>query len=417
MGKSWDSFVPQPIFWKEIYRVLKPGGHLLVFGGTRTYDWMVMSLRFSGFEIRDQLQWIYGSGFPKSMDISKAIDKQHGAERKIIGKRSDGRYGHDFSPQAKKAMGNEVYNHTQGFKGEMGLITQPTTDAAKQWDGWGTALKPAFEPICLARKPISEKTVAENIIKWGVGAINIEACRIGFKDKADFDGAKFGRGTDITGGNLVGASEGTGETNIEPNPKGRWPANVIFDEQAAAILDQQSGILKTGAMKKPYTYTNTGTSLGKPSGQTKSVHGTNQGYASRFFYCAKALRSERNKGLEFDRKLQANATFRPNHLQDVIEGNSGKPHGRYTPTQNNHPTVKPVKLIKYLVRLITPPDGVCLDPFNGSGTTGIACKLEGFSYIGIEQDQSFCDISTARIDAWVPEPEDYDNPQIEMKFE
>lgn len=487
MGKSWDSFVPQPNFWKEVYRVLKPGGHVLSFGGTRTYDWMVMSLRLAGFEIRDQLQWIYGSGFPKSMDISKAIDKQAGAERDVIG--VDG-----TRPIQTKGRINSQASAEGSFEREANIKTAPFTNNAKQWDGWGTALKPAVEPICLARKPIEENTIADNVIKNGTGALHIDTCRQPFQSEKDKESATFGRGTDIMGGNFVGATHSTGQTNIEANPKGRWPANVIFshhpdceyvgqkkvsgtcrgngnaakgeqskgtvksmrrggaivdrtDENGQEIidqwnchpdcsvnmLDQQSGILKTGAMKKAYTYTNTGTSFGSPSGQTKSFHKANEGGASRFFYCAKASRSERNKGLE-NVFVGHNVKFtseggawqctkcdrKYNYTADICPKCGSQERELYNvgsrPVANTHPTVKPVKLMQWLVKLITPPGGTCLDPFNGSGTTGIACKLEGFNYIGIDDIQEHCDTSKARIDAWQPEPEDYDN-QLSFNFE
>lgn len=449
MNKSWDSFVPQPNFWKEVFRVLKPGGHLLAFGGTRTYDWMLMSLRLAGFEIRDQLQYIYGSGFPKSMDISKAIDKRAGAEREVIGK------GTITGARVLKTGMDDQAGYTKGrtFSNPepvQNLITESATDAAKQWDGWGTALKPAYEPICLARKPIDENTVTENVLARGTGAINIDDCRIAFSGDKDFNSATFGRGTDIMGGNFVGATHSTGETNIEANPKGRWPSNLLLSHHPDCeligtkqikgsliekpsecktgtggtgstfapmqgkrpsrghgdsnnqeivehwnchgdcpikILDEQSGVLKSGDMNKEWGYNTKSVALeGGSSGKTKIRKGDTGG-ASRFFYCAKASRSERNKGLE-----------------------------NYEFTQNNHPTVKPVKLMMYLVRLITPTGGRCLDPFNGSGTTGIACKLTGVHYTGIEQDEHNCQISKARIAAWIPEREDYDY-QLKLAFD
>ncbi len=450
MNLEWDSFVPQPNFWKEVYRVLKPGGHVLSFSGTRTYDLMVMSMRFGGFEIRDQILWLHPQGFPKSMNISKSIDKQNGAEREVLGVRNNG--------MKPKANGSHNFNGRDVNNGVMMSkeikITVPSTDAAKQWDGWGTAIKPATEPIVLARKPISEKTIADNILKWGTGALNIDASRIGFSGEQDFKSATFGRGTDIMGGNFVGGTHGTGETNIEANPSGRFPANMILSHHpdcelipgnaegsadqynchphcAVKILNDQTGILKSGAVKKDYAAVNNTNSLGVFNNIKTSRYQANEGFASRFFYCAKASRSEKNFGLEqtgtggrvnmnkgeawkckdCDRKYQYGASACPKcgsvsrELYDVGS----------RPMANMHETVKPVKLMQYLVRLVTPPGGICLDPYNGSGTTGIACKLEGFNYIGIEENPKHCEVSEARIAAWQPEPADYDN-QLSFDF-
>ena len=347
MGKSWDStgIAYNIDVWREALRVLKPGGHMLAFGGTRTYHRMACAIEDAGFEIRDMMQWLYGSGFPKSMDISKAIDKAARAKREIIGK-----------SHSKGIRSGQ--NHIVGDNYECSgyPITIPATTEAKQWDGWGTALKPANEPIVVARKPLSEKTVAANVLKWGTGGINIDDSRI-YRDPDDKSGWS------VTGskGSENRAMSGKNYTrDPKPDNAGRFPANVLFDESAAAILDEQSGTLKSGSN---CTRTKTGTflehgGLGK-AGDMQTTYGDSGG-ASRFFYCAKASKRERGEG-------------------------------------NVHPTVKPLKLMEYLVTLVTPPNGVVLDPFMGSGTTGIATNNKGFNFIGIEKDEKYFNIANERI--------------------
>jgi DNA modification methylase len=284
MNKKWDYDVPSVEVWKEALRVLKPGGHLLSFGGTRTYHRMAVNIEDAGFEIRDQIQWIYGSGFPKSLNLKD------------------------------------------------------------EWEGWGTALKPANEPICLARKPLSEKTVADNVMKWGTGAINIDESRIQSTTK-EVNARKQKGGTKAFWNN------GSKQTDEWSGVQGRWPANLMFDETAAEIL----------------------------------------GESSRFFYVAKASKSERNAGLYgfFEQTTNdGRATEIDNPYQRGI-----------TKRQNHHPTVKPVKLMEYLCQLVTPPQGVVLDPFMGSGTTGIAAKRLGFDFIGIEKEPEYVEIAEKRINA------------------
>lgn len=319
MNKKWDYDVPSIEVWKEVLRVLKPGGHLLSFGGTRTYHRMACNIEDAGFEIRDQVQWIYGSGFPKSLNISKAIDKAAGAEK---------------------------------------------TYQAMEWDGWGTALKPAHEPIVMARKPLSEKTVVKNVLKWGTGGINVDGCRVGFQSEKDKKSATFGTQPKITskgvggeGGTFQGYRQGVNAKNIEANPYGRFPANLLLDECAAGCLDRQSGVLK-------------------------------QGGASRFFYCAKASKAERNDGL--GNPAQTTSDGRNKSIDNPFQ--RGK-----TLRQNHHPTVKPIKLMKYLVTLVTPTGGKVLDPFMGSGSTGVACKDLGFEFIGIERDPEYFKIAEQRM--------------------
>jgi site-specific DNA-methyltransferase (adenine-specific) len=308
---------------------------------------MACAIEDAGFEIRDQIMWITGQGFPKSMDISKAIDKQAGAERKVIGRtKGAGNNPKGFKYDNKKQSGGHL-------KSEYNM-TLSATPEAKQWDGWGTALKPAHEPICVARKPLSEKTVADNVLKWGTGGINIDGCRIetnGETPKGSGKGSKnsiFGQ---------VANSKGN-DGNVTPE-LGRFPANLILDEEAGKLLDEQSGITKSVVRisedkdNPANTY-----SLGR-KGVTPRGH-NDSGGASRFFYCAKASKKERGES-------------------------------------NTHPTVKPLALMRYLVRLATPPDGTVLDPFAGSGSTLVASMLEGFNFIGIEREQKYVDIANQRI--------------------
>ena len=306
MGKKWDYDVPSVDVWVECLRVLKPGGHLLAFAGTRTQHRMAVRIEDAGFEIRDMIAWVYGSGFPKSLDVSKAIDKAAGAEREVIGEtkkgaqtESTGRYG---------AWGDGI------------TPTAPSTDAAKQWQGWGTALKPALEPITVARKPLIG-TVTENVLQHGTGAINVDGGRVGMDG-----GARRGLqhiGNDAETNTIYG--KGLGLANPAPRVEGlgRWPANFIHDGS-----EEATDLLKDSA---------------------------------RFFYCAKASKADRG--------------------------------------ENHHPTVKPTDLMRYLCRLVTPPNGIVLDPFNGSGSTGCAAVLEGFQYIGIEREAEYIAISEKRIQA------------------
>lgn len=412
MGKEWDAFVPQPVFWKEVFRVLKPGGHVLSFFGTRTYDWGVMSMRFAGFEVRDCIQWLYGSGFPKSHNISKALDKMEGAERQIIGKKERG------SVEEAKERGVGFLsdpanrNNTKQFGYGTELITAPSTEAAKQWDGWGTALKPAHEDLVLARKPLEKGlSIAENVLKWGVGGINIDASRI----STDENITNHSRGSEssISKGKYGDSREQETHQTIG-QLSGRFPANIILgcnceDEEnhnedcPIRILDEQSGISK---------------SIRNDRG---NING--RGGASRFFYVAKASKSERNKGLDgFEEKVGStnhNSSGRDIggkqfcaicHKRqgacvcELPEFSNENPNSR----ANFHPTVKPVELMRYLVKMITPPSGKVLDPFVGSGTTGIAAKMEGLDFVGIEQDADYCKIAESRIASWVK------NPQINL---
>ena len=315
MGKSWDNsgIAYDVTVWQQCLRVLKPGGHLIAFGGTRTYHRLAVAIEDAGFEIRDQIQWIYGSGFPKSLDVSKAMDKQAGAVREVVGIKDD--------KSRTLTFGGAPTNPE--------FITAPSTDLAKQWHGWGTALKPAHEPAVLARKPL-RGTVADTVAQWGTGALNIEGTRI----------------TDA----------------------GRWPSNVILDEEAAQVLDGQSGVRHGGGHARNNAKIEDLFLTGKKPTVT---HGhSDSGGASRFFYAAKASKAEREAGLD-------------------------SPDGQRA---NGHPTIKPLALMRYLVRLVTPPGGVVLDPFMGSGSTGCAAVREGFDFVGIDLTPEYVAIAQKRID-------------------
>lgn len=371
MGKKWDYDVPQVEVWKEVLRVLKPGGHALIACGTRTQHRMAVNIEDAGFEIRDVITWLYGSGFPKSLDISKAIDKQAGATREVIGKNKT----HDI--------------RNSGLMDKKGLvefdITAPSTDAAKEWSGWGTALKPACEFWTLARKPLSESTVAKNVLKWGVGGINVDGCRI--------EGEPVPCQVSSTGSgfNKYDATDYPGK-RIYSNT-GRFPANLILDEQAAFELDAQSGVSKSTNSQRNNSASKNSCMSGDNLGHISFGH-TDSGGASRYFYCAKASKSERNAGLEgMPEKFAVGS--------GEFAGDGRGRQTEHTPRANHHPTVKPIKLMEYLCKLITPPKGTVLDPFMGSGSTGVAAKNLNFDFIGIEMQKEYVEIAERRISAAV----------------
>ena len=436
MGKDWDSFVPPPAVWAECLRVLKPGGHMAVFSGARTQDLMGLSIRLAGFEIRDTLGWIYGSGFPKSMDVPKAIDRSNGENRnrqyeftewmrstgitsreidEATGTNMGGHYltaasqpaiatadlfdklrhllpevperierlvaertGIEWTDYVKREVvgagfridrKNGAVPYGSGTETGHYYITAPATSEAQRWDGWGTALKPAIEPIILARKPLVG-TVAQNVLAHGVGGLNIDACRV----QTD-EAIACHRGTNGAAGNTYGNRDEyiPGSANSEnTHTKGRFPANVLLDEHAAKEMDQQSGVSVSRA--------------GGMSGDRKSGHIANEGGArglaergghddsggaSRFFpvfkYQAKAPKKER----------------------PVIVREDG--------TKVQHPTVKPVALMEWLVTLITPEGGTTLDPFAGTGTTLQAARDKGFAAIGVEQDEDYIQLIEQRL--------------------
>ncbi len=360
MGRKWDYDVPSQEIWAECLRVLKPGGHLLAFAGTRTQHRMAVRIEDAGFEIRDMIAWVYGSGFPKSLDVSKAIDKAAGAERKVIGSKI-GLPGYSLnqcSSPGGVAMEGNIDGSLRNPQAEC-AITAPATDAAKQWQGWGTALKPALEPITVARKPFAE-TVAENVQQYGVGALNIDGCRVPTYENLN-GGAYAAKGGRTESQSLHGGSgmnqpgKTTGREYAQPT--GRWPANLIHDgsdEVLAAFPSAQGQQGATGKRKQGAVYGAVN------DGKEGVAPRDDSGSAARFFYCAKASKRERGE-------------------------------------DNTHPTVKPINLMRYLCRLVTPPGGVVMDPFMGSGSTGLAALAEGFRFIGIERDPNYFLIAQQRI--------------------
>jgi hypothetical protein len=425
MGKRWDAtgVAFDPATWAAVLRVLKPGAHLLAFGGTRTHHRMVCAIEDAGFEIRDEIQWLYGSGFPKSLDVSKAIDARKDwslverlsgeikRARAVVGwslaelgermkAHTDEQYGkwyhrggHMFFETGRslpsrpewdllrsllpigpefhavyEAAEREVVGAFRNDRGGRAISiiqggieyapTAPATESARQWEGWGTALKPACEPICLARKPLTG-TVAANVLAHGTGALNIDGCRVGSETIRSsgwtgMDARRFRHGTRPT--------DYTAEGKGSPAPSehtGRWPANVILDPEAAALLDAQSGERPAGGHLLGGEYADIGYHGHATRRDAFAGYGDSGG-ASRFFYVAKPSGAERGEG-------------------------------------NNHPTVKPLTLLRYLVRLVTPPGGLVLDPFAGSGTTLYAAQEEGFRFVGIELNAEYIRIAERRM--------------------
>lgn len=379
MGKRWDYDVPSQDIWEECLRVLKPGGYLLSFAGSRTYHRMAVRIEDAGFEIRDQIMWVYGSGFPKSMDISKQIDKREGAEREVVGSRVDAFGDAELSEtdDGRNLWGKQSTKEVPVFS------NTATSDLAKQWEGWGTALKPAHEPIVMARKPF-RGAVVDNVLEWGTGGINIDESRIGTDETLSIGSGKVGYLYKTDGSNK-------GEQHIA----GRFPANIIFDEEAGRMLDEQSGV-KHGNNKGAYTYKDNEYKVEGFINNVKPNSPSNYGDtggASRFFYCPKTSKTDRNEGLEdFEDKLTQG--MRANAGPALVgDDESGR-----TTAKNNHPTVKPTDLMLYLIRLVTPRGGTTLDPFMGSGSTGKGAVRGGFDFVGIEREQEYFEIAEARIE-------------------
>jgi len=397
MGKKWDYDVPSVEIWAECLRVLKPGGHLLAFAGTRTQHRMAVRIEDAGFEIRDMIAWVYGSGFPKSLDVSKAIDKAAGAEGTFGAPKSAAHAGWIERGRMRGEEGHEGYQRP--WMADVNAVDKNArqyigaTEAAQQWDGWGTALKPALEPITVARKPLIG-TVAENVLAHGTGAINVDGCRVETDPNID-DPRLGGNGAWTTlkqqSGDTVSLPRGT----VKSSPLGRWPANLIHDG-SQMVLDlfpeTKSGNLSPHHKLKASD--NRSMSGGNQERSPRTEFGGDDGSAARFFYCAKTSKKDRDEGLTND--PQAFVQFQ------TANGTSGKPsslsEGRDTQYRNTHPTVKPTDLMRYLCRLVTQPGGVVLDPFMGSGSTGKAAKREGFGFIGIERDEAYFEIAKRRID-------------------
>jgi len=489
MGKSWDSsgIAYDPAVWAECLRVLKPGGHILAFGGSRTWHRLAVAVEDAGFELRDSIAWIYGSGFPKSLDVSKAIDRNNGeggkklkftrwmrttglkvseatrvlrearlisengtmaghffaesnagqpaiptaelwaalrphcgdvpawvdelvarveAEREVIGQRVTG------AAMSKKTSGLDAGTGGTDFGSGQNLVdeTAPATSEAKTWQGWGTALKPAFEPVVVGRKPFGKGvTVAENVLAWGVGGLNIDGSRIASPDGVPTFHQKGQDSVGIYGNGLHG-STATGERDYAT---GRWPANVILDEVTAGLLDEQSGVSKPKPARTGRKGGNGG-ALGEFAGSSPDAIGVWPedvgGGASRFFYVAKASRRDRNEGLEeLEARSAAEMTGRKEGsaglvMKHVDGSDKANAYAGTTGSarQNFHPTVKPTALMRYLIKLVTPEGGVVLDPFTGSGSTGKAALLDGFQFVGVELTEEYLPIIQGRL-RWASE--------------
>ena len=349
MGKKWDSagIAYDVTVWEECLRVLKPGGHILAFGGSRTFHRMAVAIEDAGFEIRDSIAWMYGSGFPKSLDVEKAINKAGG----------DG----------------------------------------SAFAGVGTALKPAFEPIVVGRKPFGKgSTVAANVLEHGVGGLNIDASRIGTETITSHGAQIDGVGKESVKGSVFG--NGTRDY-VTPARQGRWPANVILDEYSAGLLDEQSGVLTSGA-KKPWvngsvaSKTVASFSAGLDGKTRDYTADKSSGGASRFFYCAKASKRDRNEGLE---GLEPRNAYKKGGVGGTGGHRSVSQAENATPKQNFHPTVKPTTLMRYLIKLVTPAGGTVLDPFTGSGSTGKAALLDGYKFVGAELTEEYLPIIEGRL--------------------
>ena len=425
MGKEWDGgdIAFRQETWELCLKVLKPGGHLLAFSASRNYHRMAVAIEDAGFEIRDQVMWLYGSGFPKSMNIGKTLDKKLGNERESLG------------TKIKKAGDMRSGNYDKG--GDYDDIELEITKGNSEWEGWGTALKPAHEPLVLARKPLSEKSVVDNVLKHRTGGINIDECRVegndakypdtnpDFRDQGrqskenmGIDKLSFGQTENVKRKKVVRKSrdengvwtndnsgmKAEGSEYADADPRGRFPSNVMHDGS-----DVVKDIFPNTKSSNVSRERKAGTEFGQSSGWNKHnnvdsglmpAYG-DDGSASRYFYCAKTSKAERNQGLDnLPTKKASSMPGRrnPNDMKDSKIDNDVT--GRFvTQKKNIHPTVKPIKLMKYLCRLITPKGGTILDPFMGSGSTGMAAKEENFDFIGIEKEEEYFNIATARIES------------------
>lgn len=477
MGKKWDSsgIAYDVSVWAECLRVLKPGGHVLAFGGSRTWHRLAVAVEDAGFEIRDNIAWIYGSGFPKSLDVSKAIDKGQGKNKErqlqfvrwmrstgltasrcdeilknagVISKTSSHsvHYFNDGQPQIATAdmfrtlrpylpevpeeIERLVAERTgiewtaykqrevigQGYRVDKKTsavpisgatpeghydITAPATSEAQQWEGWGTALKPAHEPVVVGRKPLVG-TVAENVLEWGVGGLNIDGSRIhiGENDKGGF---RSGTYTSKNESQSSWEHRENGDAYTKPqHPQGRWPANVILDEVTAGLLDEQSGERPGGQFPaRRGNAANTSFASGQETvGGARGMGDT--GGASRFFYQAKASKRDRNEGLEELEAVSANSTNWSGEGMPIRQDGTDR---KQPQKQNFHPTVKPTTLMRYLIKLVTPPGGTVLDPFTGSGSTGKAALLDEFNFIGAELTEEYLPIIEGRL-TWATQQHD-----------
>ena len=380
MGKKWDYDIPAIEIWIECLRTLKPGGYLLSFAGTRTQHRMACNIEDSGFEIRDMIAWVYGSGFPKSLNIGKAVDKLQGNEREVVGIKQ-GTYA---DIKRDKETGQDGLHG--GIAKERPRVKVEETKGTSEWEGWGTALKPALEPITMARKPLSEKTIAENCLKWGTGGLNIDECRVGVEERDLLEKRPILNISGIYGQGLAG-SKAIGKTT-----QGRFPANFIHDGS-----DEVLNIFpETKSIKSNRGNINIGKMAGG-SGQsekTDTIRGHNDsGSAAKFFYCAKAGKDERNRGCDELEERQYSHDGRKKEIENPFQRQKSV-------ARNNHPTVKPISLIQYLIKLVSREGQTILDPFGGSGTTAIACLEIGRNYVLIEKESEYVEIANKRIESW-----------------
>jgi len=379
MGKKWDYDVPSQEIWEECLRVLKPGGYLLAFAGTRTQHRMAVRIEDAGFEIRDMIAWVYGSGFPKSLDVGKAVSKLMGEEREVVGENPYNKLRGKGSSELGKQL-----NSMQGKSN----ITKGTSE----WEGWGTALKPALEPITVARKPLSEDTVAKNVLKWGTGGLDIDGSRVPSKDVVE----NHGRNSTMNGWDpRMSGGQDKGQTDGQK--LGRFPANLIHDgsEEVVGLFPNT----KSGKMTSTHKRNSQSDIYGKydPNYPLSETFG-DSGSAARFFYCAKASKSERNQGCE---NLEEKHKRRDDGQPYGMNTNQFRPDGserkEVPPQKNFHPTVKPVALMEYLIGLVSRKGAIILDPFAGSGTTGVAARNTGREYILIERDAEYHKIIQSRL--------------------
>ena len=407
MGRAWDAWVPGPEVWRECLRVLKPGGHLLAFAGSRTVDLMGIALQLAGFEVRDCLQWIFGSGFPKSLDVSKAIDAAAGAEREMV-RTPMGSTGNKYTEGLGDSRPWRVAAASRGFHEHAGGT--PVTPAARQWSGWGTALKPAAEPILLCRKPLAG-TVAANVLEHGTGGLNVDGSRVAAPDAA--------REGNADRSESIGFGAATWQKSGTTPAAGRWPPNTLLTHPphctgdrngdgcaagcAVGELGAQSGELTSGRLGVGHGAGNT-FGVGNRDKRPRAIaaeYGADTGTAARFFpsfrYVAKAGRGEREAGVLGPLVTVADITGRVPGSPGLANPASGVGSRARA---NAHPTVKPVAVMRWLVRLVTPQGGLVLDPFAGSGTTGCAAALEGVRFIGIEREAEYADIARQRIAWW-----------------
>ena len=427
MGRSWDStgIAFQKETWELAYKLLKPGGHLLAFSASRNYHRMAVAIEDVGFEIRDQMMWLYGSGFPKSMNVGKAFDKKLGNERVKTGVMKTHSNKGMIDSEERTAIGAGSFGQ---------VVSEEVTIGNSEWEGWGTALKPAHEPIVMARKPLSEKSIVDNVLKHGTGAINIDECRVegndakypdtnpDFKDigrqskeAIGIDKLSFGQTENAkrkkvvrkprnesgvwTDGNSGMKAEGT--QYADADPKGRFPANVMHDG-SDVVQDIFPNTKSSPVGFKGVGWKHSGNTKDEMTDLQYQNSFNDEGSAARYFYCPKVSKSERNKGLDnfkIEKTKGGGGTSNNTWYEDDVNAASGKFGSEKAPSKNIHPTVKPQQLMQYLCRMVTPKGGIVLDMFMGSGSTGMAAKDEGFDFIGIEKEKEYFKIAEARIES------------------